>query len=282
MQEFSVKPYSVPDAIDFNYEELKQELVKRTEMYKTMVYTEDQIKEAKADRANLNKAKKALNDERIRVQKIYMKPFDDFKMKVDDLIKTIDGAASVIDKQVKAYEDQEKKKKEARIQELFKTLGFQPCVTIEKIWDPRWLNKSVSMKQIEQEMNDRKYKVSTDLLTLESMPDKEIAVNYYKTSLDLNDAIHKTQEHVRFEKMKAEAAELAAMKEKAREEREAAEQANGDCAGANQPEQELEMADQEKKEPVRQWISFRAYLSMEEAGKLKMFFDSLGIDFKPL
>ena len=41
------------------YEELKQELTEKVSMYETMVYTDDQIKEAKADKANLNKLKKA-------------------------------------------------------------------------------------------------------------------------------------------------------------------------------------------------------------------------------
>lgn len=131
--QFEIKPYSVPDMIDFNYEELKTELVQKTEMYKTVVYTDDQLKEAKADRALLNKTKTALNDERIRIQKIYMKPFDEFKAKVDDLIGTINSASAVIDKQIKEFEEKEKREKEKTIQEIFERTGFQPCVKLERM-----------------------------------------------------------------------------------------------------------------------------------------------------
>ena len=64
--ELKVNEVQIPDAISFNYDELKQELAEKVSMYETMVYTEEQIKEAKADKASLNKLKKALNDERIK------------------------------------------------------------------------------------------------------------------------------------------------------------------------------------------------------------------------
>ena len=66
--QFEIVPYQVPDAIAFNYDELKRELVERTEIYKTLVYTDDQIKEARSERASMNKLKDALNAERIRQQ----------------------------------------------------------------------------------------------------------------------------------------------------------------------------------------------------------------------
>ena len=67
--ELKMNEYQLPEKILFNYEELKQELTEKVAHYETLVYTDDQIKEAKADRANLNRLKKALNDERIRREK---------------------------------------------------------------------------------------------------------------------------------------------------------------------------------------------------------------------
>ncbi|WNV59438.1 DUF1351 domain-containing protein [Oscillospiraceae bacterium NTUH-002-81] len=72
--ELRVEEYQLPQKISFNFEELKAELQEKTQHYETMVYTDDQIKEAKADRANLNRLKKALNDERIRREKEYLAP----------------------------------------------------------------------------------------------------------------------------------------------------------------------------------------------------------------
>ena len=79
--ELKVAEVQLPEAILFNYDELKKELTEKVKTYETMAYTDDQIKDAKADRANLNKLKKALNDERIRREKEYMQPFNEFKAK---------------------------------------------------------------------------------------------------------------------------------------------------------------------------------------------------------
>lgn len=271
--QFEIVPYQIPDAIAFNYDELKRELVERTEIYKTLVYTDDQIKEARSERASMNKLKDALNAERIRQQKIYMKPFEEFKAKVDDLIATINSASSLIDKQIKEYEENEKKAKEEAIQALFETIGAQPFVTLSRVWNPKWLNKSYTMKQIEQDMKDFIYRVSQELMTLASIPEKEVAVEYYKKTLNLNDAIHAAQEHARIEQMKAQAA--AEAEERRKEHEEAARKAAEEAQAA----QTAEPVDQA---PERIWISFSAYLSKKEAYELKEFFDSKAIRFKPI
>jgi Amt family ammonium transporter len=60
--ELRVNEVQLPAPITFNYEELKQEIVSLAEQYRGMVYTDEQIDIAKADKARLNKLKKALND----------------------------------------------------------------------------------------------------------------------------------------------------------------------------------------------------------------------------
>jgi len=54
--------------INFNYDELKQELAVRLDKYRNLVYSEDSIKEAKADRATLNKFKKAIEERRKEIK----------------------------------------------------------------------------------------------------------------------------------------------------------------------------------------------------------------------
>lgn len=103
--ELRVNEVAIPEKIDFNYEELKAELISKVSFYETLVYTDDQIKDAKADKANLNKLKKALNDERIRKEKEYMQPFNVFKAQINEIIGIIDKPIAVIDEQVKAYDE---------------------------------------------------------------------------------------------------------------------------------------------------------------------------------
>ena len=117
--ELKVNEYQLPEQILFNYEELKAELTEKVQHYETLVYTDDQIKEAKADRATLNKLKKALSDERIRREREYMQPFNEFKSRINEIISIIDKPVAVIDKQIKEYEDTKKQEKLEEIKKLW-------------------------------------------------------------------------------------------------------------------------------------------------------------------
>ena len=109
--ELKVKDYQLPAEILFNFEELKAEIAEKVEVYSTTVDTDDQIKAAKADKANLNRLKKALNDERIRREREYMAPFTAFKNQVNEIIAIIDKPIAIIDKQVKEYDEAKKAEK---------------------------------------------------------------------------------------------------------------------------------------------------------------------------
>lgn len=274
--QFDLSPYVLPESIDFNYEQLKAELLKSTEDYKSLFYSESQMKQAKEDRAKLNKLKKALNDERIRIQKEYLAPFDVFKGRVDELIGIIGQAVANIDSQVKAYEDNEKAAKKAEIEALFQQESFQPFVKLEMIWNPKWLNKSVTLKQIADEMATKKYAIGTAVSTLYGMENGVVALEHYKKTLDLNEAIRKAQEHAQMQKLKAEA-------EKAREEvkAEAALQAQAAPAPAGGAPQEPQDSTRDQQgQPLRRWARFEAFMTMDEAVELVRFFKGRGIEYR--
>ena len=112
--ELIINEVAIPEQITFNYEELKAELTDKVKTYETLVYSDEQIKEAKADKAALNKLKKALNDERIRREKEYMQPFNSFKAQINEIIGIIDRPLAVIDAQVKSYEEKQKQEAEQK------------------------------------------------------------------------------------------------------------------------------------------------------------------------
>ena len=173
--ELKVKEVSIPKNITFNYEELKQELTDKVSMYESLVYTDENIKEAKADRANLNKLKKALNDERIRREKEYMQPFNDFKSKINEIISIIDKPVQLIDKQIKTYDEKLKADKENEIMEYWKSEvdadHIPDGMTIDAIFDTKWLNASVSMKVVKEAINTAVDKFKTDMETLSNLPE---------------------------------------------------------------------------------------------------------------
>ena len=165
------------EPVKFNYEELKKELTEKVENYKKLVYTEENINMAKKDRANLNKLKKAINDEKIRVKNTLLAPYADFESKCKELIEIVDTSVENVDRQVKAFEDEEKRTKREEIQKYFNEhVGhFKDVITFENVFEDRWLNKTTTMKTVQADIEHIFSRASSDLITIEStVPDKEI------------------------------------------------------------------------------------------------------------
>ena len=210
--EIKVGALQLPEKISFNYEELKTGLEEKVSMYETIVYTDDQIKDAKADKANLNKLKKALNDERIRREKEYMEPFNDFKAKVNEIISIIDKPIAVIDRQVKAYEEAQKEAKFREIHDYFITRELPDDMPglFEKIFSDKWLNASVSMKSIREEINSRLEQIEMDVKIIEDLPEFGFeAMEEYKSSLNIRNALSEANRLVEVAKRKAEQQRIA-------------------------------------------------------------------------
>lgn len=279
--ELKVNEVAIPEQITFNYEELRNELTEKVSMYETLVYTDEQIKEAKEDKANLNKLKKALNDERIALEKKYMQPFETFKAQVNDIIRIIDKPIAVIDKQVKEFEQKEKDEKLETIKELFASVGFQPFVNLEMIFDNKWLNKTFSMKKIEDAMKERMFQIGNDVKTLNDLPEFGFeALEIYKTTLDINRAL-------------AEGRKLADIQKKKKEQQEAEERRKAELEACNNSiEQNVESVSESENAPVgkveggadvkeipKEWVEFRCLLSVEDAQALGQFFKSRNITY---
>lgn len=284
--ELRVNEVTIPEKISFNYEELKAELTEKVAFYETLVYTDDQVKDAKADRATLNKLKKTLNDERIRREKEYMQPFNEFKAQVNEIIGIIDKPIAVIDKQVKEFEDQKKANKQKDIEELFASIGFQSFVTLDKIQDPKWLNASVSMKSIEEQMRARMYQIGDDVFTLSQLPEFGFeATEVFKQTLDINKAISEAKRMSEIAKAKADAeAKKKAAEEsrKAEEERKAKEIKEEQTVPHEQAVTPPEPVQSANSTQERMVVRFEVLLTTEDAYALKEFFKSRSIEFKAI
>ena len=301
--ELKIEQVTIPEKIAFNYEELKQELSDKVKMYETLVYTDDQIKSAKADRADLNRLKKALNDERIRREKEYMKPFNAFKAQINEIIGIIDKPVALIDKQVKEFEEQQRKAKREKIASYFESQSkYSQWLTIESIFDSKWLNTSVSMKSVQEEIDTKLATIESDLATLSNLPEFAFeATETYKSTLDLNKSIAEGHRLSEMQKRKAEQERIKAEQEKARaeqvrlrkeQERARAEEQVGipdyitEGEIAESAEEYREAANvggvHMSEELSKQWVSFKAFLSVADANALKEFFRSRNIRFEKI
>ena len=164
--ELKLKQVTFPEVIEFNFSELKKEIEERTASYVGLVYSEDQIKDAKKDVAMLRKFTKALSDERIRVKKELMKPYEEFEGKIKELTGIVDKAISEIDVQIKEFEDKQKQDKLEEIKNLWTSCDIPEGLAFEKIFDQKWLNASTSMKAIQDSIDSVIGKFNEDMTSL--------------------------------------------------------------------------------------------------------------------
>lgn len=261
--------------IQWNNEELKAEISEKMQDYKNLVFTEETIKEAKKDRANLNKLKNAFEDERKRIKRQCMAPYERFEAQVKELIALIEEPIRLIDAQIKEVEEQKRQEKRKGIEELFGSIGFQNFVTLDMVFDEKWLNASVPMSRIEEQMKSRMYEIGNGIMTIHNLPEFSFeAMEVYKKTLDLTQAIQEGQRLSEIQKKKAayeEEQRRKAEEEKARKQEEEAEKAS-----VNQQEEKQPEAVEEREEPIEQpekivRLDFRVWGTREQIMGLRQY-----------
>lgn len=152
-------------SIEWNFEELKQEVTKKANDYMNLVYSDDQVKEAKKDRADLRKFNTALNNKRKEVKGQIMAPYTAFESQIKELTGIVDQAIENIDTQVKGYEEAKRNEKLEKVKEVYKEVigDLDRTVPFEKIFQERWLNVSTTLKSIKEEIFGIYQKVDADL-----------------------------------------------------------------------------------------------------------------------
>ncbi len=273
--ELRIKQPSFPEVIEFNFDELKQEIGNKVEKYKRLVYTDEQIKEAKKDVAALRKFTKALSDERIKVKKQCLQPYEEFENKINELSAIVNEPITLIDKQIKEVEEKQKQDKQDKIIEIWKNTDKPDWLSLAMIEESKWLNSSFSLKQVQSCIDAKVEEVKESLATLTNLPEFSFeATEVYKSTLDINKAI---SEGARLSEMaKAKAAHEAELaKRRAEEEQNAKEK-----AVVAEREMTAEEAAVSKSIPPKTWVKFQAFMTTEDAYALKEFFNSRNIEYK--
>lgn len=193
--------------IDWNYEELKTEIQKKANDYMNLVYTADQIKDAKKDRANLRKFVTALENKRKEIKRQVMQPYTAFEEQEKELIGIVDQAIGNIDIQIKGYEEATRQEKLEKIKGIYsKTIGdLDRTVPFEKIYKDSWLNVSTTLKSITTEIAEIRDKVDSNLkvINADTSPYAFEMKEEYLKAFDLNAAMMKKQKLEETAKKKA-------------------------------------------------------------------------------
>lgn len=246
-------------SIEWNHEAIKKELAEKVKHYQTLVYTDAQIRDAKADRAKLNKFVQALETKRKEIKKQCLAPYEAFEKQLKEVIGIVNEPIQLIDKQIKGYEEQQRADKLDLIKNFWESCTKPFPIELGKIFNAKWLNVSVKMTEISSEIDARLAQIETDLHTLSELPDFAFeSIEVYKDTLDINKAISEGRRLSEIAKRKAEYIKETKGVETVQPEKVSTPDA------------------------ARQWIGFRAFLSYEEAKALKQFFDSNSIKFEAI
>lgn len=169
----------------------------------------DKSDEAKKDRAELNKASKELNAKRLELEKEFMRPFDELKAIIKETTKAIDGASAKLDEIVKGEEEREKALKRDNIELYFSSKKFT-LLSLDRLFDQRWLNKTVKLAEVKKEIDAAIEKIYADVKTLEALEDADVLKQLYLDTLDIGAALRKGQELADYRKrLEVEAKERA-------------------------------------------------------------------------
>lgn len=255
--EMKLIPYTLPQAPAFNYDELLAAVQAKADEYAMAVYTDDTVKLARADRAKLNRLRKALNDERIRLEREYMRPFAQFKAQVDEIIAIIDKPVKAIDQQIKSIEDERKAAKMVEISaywnEVLQAEKVPAGIALTQVFEDKWLNATMPMTAVKKAMDAKLEKMAADLAVLRNLPSYTLdAEHTYLTTLNLAQAISEANE---VQQIAERHAALAAKWAQAQQ-----------AASAQQGE----------------WIAFEALLTPMQAQALAEYFKANGIVFRPI
>ena len=285
MEQFELNvqmPKTAP--VVWNYEALKAELTAALADYHNRIYTEDTVADAKTDRAKLNKLKKALSDERIERKKEFNKPFEAFEEQIKELCGIIDSVTSGIDTQLDTYEQKRIAEKKAEIKTMFDELSSQfdslSFITLDKIYNPKWENKSVNNKAIALEITSKFEQAGKDLEIISKLPSYAFeATEVYKKTLDISKAIAEGENMARIAEAKKQA-EIEAQRrtEEARIRAEEEARRRAEAEALLDKATDVTIAPAAEPEPVKVFVQrFECQLTLEQASALAQFCKDNGI-----
>ena len=304
--------------VSCNCEEVEAYIKDLLKEYDGAIFTEESKGYAKKELAKLRAEKKELNDNLRDAKKKYMAPWDTFEPNVKELINLFDEPITLIDGQVKAFEEDRIAQKKALIEAIYTELvgDLADIIPLERIYNPKWENATTKEKAIREEVLAQATAARIALDTIRGMrSDAESkALDVYKQTLSLPEAIscinayeaqkaeilRKEQERQReeeLERIRREEREKLEAERKALEEREVQRRAAEEAL--EEQRRQLEAEKQAAVEHARetgaqeviesltpdteedtQLYEYRVALSKKGKEAFEMYLDSVGIDWE--
>ena len=203
-------------AIRWNETEVQQNLTEMLAAYTGRVYTPDTIKDAKADRAAVNKLDKQLSDAARSAKAFYMKPLEDFLQSAKQMQGQCKAVSGAIDQQVKAVEEAERQDKQDALRAVYADcIGeLRELIPFDRLLVPQWLNKTYDLAKASRELRRDVETRRKELKIIQDTcgEDAEACTTEYLRELNLNAALveHSRRQNARDAQRRSEAERVAA------------------------------------------------------------------------
>lgn len=203
-------------AIRWNEDEVQQNLTEMLAAYTGRVYTPDTIKDAKADRAAVNKLDKQLADAARSAKAFYMKPLEEFLQSAKQMQGQCKQVSGAIDTQVKAVEEAERQDKQDALQAVYTDCiaELREIIPFDRLLVPQWLNKTYDLAKASRELRKSVETRREELRLIRETcgEDAEACTTEYLRDLNLNAALveHSRRQNARDAQRRAEAERKAA------------------------------------------------------------------------
>lgn len=304
--------------VSCNFEQVEAVINGRLKEYEGAIFTEDSKVMAKKELAGLRAEQKALSDNLKEAKRKFMEPWEKFEPQAKALIALYDKPITLINSQVKEFEEKRVAERKALIRSIYEELAedVSDYIPLDRIYDKKWENTTTKEKAIREGILSIAIGTRQAVATIQAMHSEAEgkALLVYRDTLNLSEAIScisqyeaQKAEILRREQERQHEAELARVRreeqeklmaeQKAREaleaeRRRAAEELE---AQRRQAEEEKQAAVEQAKEEAAQEVieslspdteeettlyEYRVALSEEGKKQFEMYLDSVGIDWE--
>ncbi len=187
--EIQVKIKSLGE-IESNMKEVKGYVENLNNYYKNITFTEETIKEAKEEKAKINKFKSEVANYRKNIVAEYNKPIKIFEDTSKETEKILTETYNTINSQVANYENIEKQKKEQEIKDYFEEYKVANNIDFVNYGQAKInVTLTASVKKLKEQAKAFVDEIIDDLKLIETQECKDEILVEYKQNLNVSRAI---------------------------------------------------------------------------------------------
>ena len=179
--------------IQANLEQIKGYVLGVVNKYQNASYTDEQMKLAKADRAELRHLKEDIDTKRKQVKAAWNAPYLAFETQIKEITALIDEPVALIDGQIKEWEERRKAERRNKLEDVFNRFNqFGALISFESMVEPEMLKMSITNSKATTLLTRKMEKVTEEIAQLESVVDPQFrteCVAVYTKTLSLAQAI---------------------------------------------------------------------------------------------